>query len=91
MLPVIMVTALDLAWNAKGIEAAGMIFSPPINQGELLARVSRFPRIKNCTTVQSQPLSCLTGTGIWNFVFRAVEQLERLGRLKRFFHPNWSS
>ena len=91
MLPVIMVTALDPAEERiKGIDAGADDFlTKPINQAELLARVKSLLRIKELhDTVQAQAAE-LAG---WNknLEFRVreqIEQLERLGRLKRFFSP----
>lgn len=91
MLPVVMVTALDPAEERiKGIEAGADDFlTKPINQAELLARVKSLLRIKDLhDTVQSQA----TQLAQWNEtlerrVREQVDQLERLGRLKRFFSP----
>src|ERR1700752_3218027 len=91
MLPVIMVTALDPSEErVKGIEAGADDFlTKPINQGELLARVKSLLRIKDLhDTVQSQAAELAD----WNRnlelrVQEQVQQLERLGRLKRFFSP----
>ncbi len=84
ILPVVMVTALDPAQERiKGIEAGADDFlTKPINQAELLARVRSLLRVKE----------------LWDRVVelnRTLEQrvadqvgeLERLGRLKRFFSP----
>jgi class 3 adenylate cyclase/CheY-like chemotaxis protein len=91
MLPVIMVTALDPGEErVKGIEAGADDFlTKPINQAELLARVKSLLRIKELyDTVQAQAGE-LAG---WNKALQQrveeqVNQLERLGRLKRFFSP----
>ena len=91
MLPVIMVTALDPAEErVKGIEAGADDFlTKPINQAELLARVRSLLRIKELhDTVQTQSAQLAD----WNQtlerrVHEQLEQLERLGRLKRFFSP----
>ncbi len=84
MLPVVMVTALDPAQErVKGIEAGADDFlTKPINQQELLARVRSLLRIKALHDELTE----------WNKLLeRRVEeqvaQLERLGRLKRFFSP----
>jgi adenylate cyclase len=84
MLPVVMITALDPGTERiKGIEAGADDFvTKPINQAELLARVRSLLRIKS---LHDQ----LEG---WNQTLEArvreqVDQLERLGRLKRFFSP----
>jgi class 3 adenylate cyclase len=91
VLPVVMVTALDPGEERiKGIEAGADDFlSKPINQPELLARVKSLLRIKELhDTVQSQA----TQLADWNKtleqrVQEQVDQLGRLGRLKRFFSP----
>ena len=91
MLPVVMVTALDPAEERiKGIEAGADDFlTKPINQAELLARVKSLLRIKELyDTVQAQAsqLSDLN-KNLERRVQEQVGQLERLGRLKRFFSP----
>ena len=91
MLPVVMVTALDPSEErVKGIEAGADDFlTKPINQPELLARVKSLLRIKELhDTVQSQAseLAELNKT-LEGRVQEQVTQLERLGRLKRFFSP----
>ncbi len=91
MLPVVMVTALDPGEERiKGLEAGADDFlTKPINQGELLARVKSLLRIKELyDTVQAQAAQLTE----WNKtleqrVQEQVDQLERLGRLKRFFSP----
>jgi class 3 adenylate cyclase len=85
MLPVIMVTALDPGQErVKGIEAGADDFlSKPINQPELLARVRSLLRVK---TLWDQ-LAELNRT-LEQRVADQVAQLERLGRLKRFFSPH---
>jgi adenylate cyclase len=84
MLPVVMVTALDPAQErVKGIEAGADDFlSKPIHQPELLARVRSLLRVK---TLWDQ-LTELNRT-LEERVATQVAQLERLGRLKRFFSP----
>ncbi len=91
MLPVIMVTALDPAEErVKGIDAGADDFlTKPINQAELLARVRSLLRIKELhDRVQSQSAELAE----WNKMLEQrvrdqLAQLERLGRLKRFFAP----
>jgi DNA-binding response OmpR family regulator len=91
LLPVVMVTALDPSTErVKGLEAGADDFLPkPINQAELLARVRSLLRIKALyDTVQSQAAQLAE----WNRTLEQrvqdqVAQLERLGRLKRFFSP----
>ncbi len=91
MLPVVMITALDPATERiKGLEAGADDFlTKPFSQPELLARVRSLLRIKELydkVECQAQELSR------WNAeleqrVREQVTQLERLGRLKRFFSP----
>jgi class 3 adenylate cyclase/CheY-like chemotaxis protein len=91
ILPVVMVTALDPgAERVKGIEAGADDFlTKPINQAELIARVKSLLRIKEMhDTIQAQAMELSE----WNknlelCVQEQVQQLERLGRLKRFFSP----
>jgi class 3 adenylate cyclase/CheY-like chemotaxis protein len=91
ILPVVMVTSLDPAQERiKGLEAGADDFlTKPINQGELLARVRSLLRIKALyDTVQDQAaqLAELNAT-LEARVEEQVGQLDRLGRLKRFFSP----
>jgi len=83
-LPVVMVTALDPAnERVKGIEAGADDFlSKPINQAELLARVRSLLRVKSL----HDQLADMNRT-LERRVEDQVAQLERLGRLKRFFSP----
>jgi DNA-binding response OmpR family regulator len=91
ILPVVMVTALDpTEERIKGLEAGADDFlTKPINQAELLVRVKSLLRIKQLyDTVQDQAAQLAE----WNRtlerrVEEQVTQLERLGRLKRFFSP----
>ncbi len=91
LLPVVMVTALNpTEERIKGLEAGADDFlTKPINQAELLARVRSLFRIKELyDTVQAQAAQLAE----WNKsleqrVQEQVAQLERLGRLKRFFSP----
>jgi class 3 adenylate cyclase len=84
VLPVVMVTALDPAQERlKGLEAGADDFlSKPINQAELLARVRSLLRIKQLW----DQLADLNAT-LEQRVADQVQQLERFGRLKRFFSP----
>src|SRR5688572_21532871 len=91
MLPVIMVTALDPGEERiKGIEAGADDFlTKPINQAELLARVKSLIRIKELYDIvqnQAAELADLN-KNLEHRVEDQVGQLERLGRLKRFFSP----
>jgi DNA-binding response OmpR family regulator len=91
ILPVIMVTALDpTEERVKGLDSGADDFlTKPINQAELLARVRSLLRIKELyATIQAQA----SQLSEWNKslehrVQEQVTQLERLGRLKRFFSP----
>ena len=84
MLPVVMVTALDpVQERVKGIEAGADDFlTKPINQPEMLARVRSLLRVKELW----DRLADLNAT-LERRVHEQVTQLERLGRLKRFFSP----
>jgi class 3 adenylate cyclase len=85
LLPVVLVTALDPGpERIKGLEAGADDFlTKPIHQAELLARVRSLLRIKR---YQDQ-LAELNRT-LEERVRDQVAQLERLGRLKRFFSPH---
>ena len=86
-----LVTALDPSQERiKGLDAGADDFlTKPIHQPELLARVRSLLRIKQLyDTVQSQAAQLAE----WNQtleerVAEQVTQLDRLGRLKRFFSP----
>jgi class 3 adenylate cyclase len=84
LLPVIMVTALDpVQERVKGIDAGADDFlTKPINQPELVARVRSLLRIK----ALHDELGVLNRT-LEQRVRDQVTQLERLGRLRRFFSP----
>jgi class 3 adenylate cyclase len=91
MLPVVLVTALDPAQERiKGLEAGADDFlNKPVNQPELMARVRSLLRIKAYhDEVQRQRVELEQ----WNRTLEqrvadGVAQLERIGRLKRFFSP----
>jgi len=90
-LPIVMVTALGAQEEkVKAIEAGADDFlTKPINQLELLARVKSLLRIKEYhDTIQAQAAQLAE----WNKtleerVQRQVEELERMGRLRRFLAP----
>ena len=91
VLPIVMITALDPGEErVKGLDAGADDFlAKPVNQAELLARVRSLLRIKQLyDTVQEQKaqLGDLNRT-LEQRVQDQVGQLERLGRLKRFFSP----
>ena len=92
VLPIVMITALDPGEErVKGLDAGADDFlTKPINQPELLARVRSLLRIKQLyDTVQEQKaqLGDLNRT-LEQRVVEQVGQLDRLGRLKRFFSPH---
>jgi class 3 adenylate cyclase len=84
LLPIVMVTALDPATErVKGIEVGADDFlTKPINQPELLARVRSLLRIR----ALHDELAELNRT-LEKRVQEQVAQLDRLGRLRRFFSP----
>jgi adenylate cyclase len=84
MLPVVMVTALDPAQErVKGIDAGADDFlTKPIHQPELLARVRSLLRVKMLWDELGELNRTLEAR-----VAEQVGQLERMGRLKRFFSP----
>jgi adenylate cyclase len=91
ILPVVMVTSLDPAQERiRGLEAGADDFlTKPVNRAELLARVQSLVRVKQLyDTVQAQAaqLADLNKT-LEQRVTDQVAQLDRLGRLKRFFSP----
>jgi class 3 adenylate cyclase len=91
ILPVVMVTSLDPTQERiRGLEAGADDFlTKPVNQPELLARVRSLVRVKQLyDTVQTQAaeLAELNKT-LEQRVTDQVSQLDRLGRLKRFFSP----
>ena len=91
ILPVVMVTALDPGEErVKGLDAGADDFlTKPINRAELLARVRSLLRIKE---LQDEVQNQAAELSEWNKklaqrVEEQINQLERLGRLKRFFSP----
>jgi adenylate cyclase len=92
MLPVVLVTALDPAEErAKGLDAGADDFlSKPVSPSELLARVRSLLRIKSlydALAAQKAELAELNRT-LAQRVDEGVRQLEKVGRLKRFFSPH---
>jgi adenylate cyclase len=91
MLPVVLVTALDPAQErAKGLDAGADDFlTKPVSQHELLARVRSLLRVKSLydeLLQQKSELAELNRT-LEQRVEEGVRQLEKVGRLKRFFSP----
>jgi adenylate cyclase len=89
ILPVVMVTSLDPAQERiRGLEAGADDFlTKPVNQAELLARVRSLVRVKQLyDTVETQAaqLAEMNKT-LEQRVSEQVAQLDRMGRLKRFF------
>jgi class 3 adenylate cyclase len=84
LLPVVLVTSLDpQSERVKGIEAGADDFlSKPVNWAELFARVKRLLRVKALQD-EIQNLNRV----LEERVRSQVAQLQRLGRLKRFFSP----
>ena len=91
MLPVVLVTALDPAQErARGLDAGADDFlSKPVSPAEVLARVRSLLRVKTLydeVLKQRSELAELNRT-LEQRVADGVGQLERVGRLKRFFSP----
>jgi len=91
ILPVVMVTSLDPTQERiKGLEAGADDFlSKPINQPEILARVKSLLRIKSLYNEVERQKAELHE---WNRTLEqrvadGIAQIERMGRMKRFFSP----
>jgi adenylate cyclase len=90
MVPVVMLTSSGDEDKVRAIEAGADDFIPrPVNEAELLARVRSLFRIKRFhDTIQTQSAELAD----WNRTLEArvesqVEELGRLGRLRRFLSP----
>jgi len=89
-LPVVMITASGDQEKLRAIEAGADDFvAKPFNQAELLARVRSLVRVKRYhDTIERQAAELAS----WNRELEArvaaqVEELERVGRLRRFLAP----
>jgi adenylate cyclase len=90
-LPVVMITASAREDRVRGLEAGADDFlTKPIDRAELIARVGSLLRIKSYyDTVQAQAEELAD----WNLtlerrVDEQVDELQRLGRLRRFLSPH---
>ncbi len=90
VLPVVMLTSSGEEDKVRAIEAGADDFiSRPFNEAELLARVRSLLRIKQFhDTIQHQSAELAEwNRTLENRVSAQVEDLERLGRLRRFLSP----
>lgn len=90
MLPVVMITASGSEEKIKAIEAGADDFvTKPLNQAELLARIGSLLRIKEYhDTIQTQARELAEWNRTLEERVRAqVEELQRIGRLRRFLAP----
>jgi len=90
MLPIVMVTASAHEEKVAAIEAGADDFvSKPIDQSELLARVKSLLRVKEYQdTITAQATELREWNGMLERrVAEQVEEVERLGRLRRFLSP----
>lgn len=89
-LPVVMVTASGDEQKLRALEVGADDFlTKPINQSELLARVASLARIKRYQdTIKSQADELAAwNRELENRVETQVDQLNRMGRLRRFLSP----
>src|SRR5713101_1461432 len=90
-IPIIMVTAkTDSRDVVAGLEAGGDEYlTKPVDQAALVARVKSMLRIKNLHDTAQELAAQLAESNktLEQRVREQVEQLERLGRLRRFFSP----
>ena len=90
VLPVVMLTSSGDEDKVRAIEAGADDFiARPVNEAELLARVRSLLRIKQFhDTIQRQAAELAEwNRTLENRVSSQVEDLERLGRLRRFLSP----
>ena len=90
VLPVVMLTSSGDEDKVRAIEAGADDFiSRPVNEAELLARVRSLLRIKQFhDTIQRQAAELAEwNRTLENRVSAQVEDLERLGRMRRFLSP----
>src|SRR5258708_10899023 len=90
LLPIVMITASGEQEKINAIEAGADDFiTKPLNQAELLARVKSLLRVKEYhDTIQAQAAELAElNYSLEMRVRQQVDELERLGRLRRFFSP----
>ncbi len=92
-LPVIMVTASESSDKVRGIDAGADDFMPkPFDQPELLARVRSLLRVKAYhDKIEAQAIELAEWKALLEERVRTqVEELDRMGRLRRFLSPQVS-